>query len=76
MKKMVVFQKPNAPLITWFVAMILARVLPYGQLNFTASLVSFGALFTWAWLEMFQGVSNFRRLLGAVVMAFTLINRL
>jgi len=73
---MVIFQTPNPPLITWFVAMVFTHILPYGQLNFAASLISFGALFTWAWLELFQGVNTFRRVLGATVLIFIVVSRL
>jgi hypothetical protein len=71
-----IWQWPNAPLWTWIVSWALIRILPYGQLGFAASLVSFGALFTWAWLEIFQGISYFRRTLGAVVMIVTIMSRL
>lgn len=75
-QKYIFFQKPNLPLIVAFVAWILSHVLPYGKLNFAAALIFFGALFTWAWLEIFDGANNFRRGLGVVVMAFIIINRL
>ncbi|MEI7682701.1 MAG: hypothetical protein WCJ24_00130 [Candidatus Saccharibacteria bacterium] len=75
-KKIEYFQKPNLPLIVWFVAMILTHILPYGQLNFAASLIAFGSLFTWAWLEIFDGDNNFRRVLGVLVLVFIIVNRL
>ena len=71
-----VFQKPNLPLIVAFVAWVLTHILPYGQLNFAAALIFFGSLFTWAWMEIFDGTNNFRRLLGAIVMVFIIINRI
>jgi hypothetical protein len=74
--RIVIWQRPNGPLITWFIAMILSKILPYGQLNFVAELVSFGALFTWAWLEIFQGNSYFRRSVGAVVMLIIILSRI
>ena len=76
MKKNSILQLPNLPLIIWLIAWLLARVLPYGQLNFAAALVSFGALFTWAWLEIFEGDNSFRRILGAVVMTYLIVSRL
>ncbi|HEY9908282.1 MAG TPA: hypothetical protein V6D18_11845 [Thermosynechococcaceae cyanobacterium] len=30
--------------------------------------MAFGSLFTWAWLELFQGVNYFRRSLGLIVL--------
>lgn len=74
--KVVVWQNPNLALWTWFVAMILTHILPYGQLNFAAGLISFGALFTWAWLEIFEGASYLRRTLGAIVLIWTVLSRL
>ena len=70
------FRPPNLPLVTWFMAAMLQKILPHGQLAQLAELVSFGALFTWAWLEIFQGDNYFRRALGAAVMATSLIIRL
>lgn len=67
--KIVIAQWPNLPLIVWAVALA-AKQLP---LNATfaelADLIQFGAIFTWAWMEIFQGVNLFRRGLGIVVMA-------
>jgi uncharacterized membrane protein len=76
MKRTDFAQVPNLPIIVWFVATVLTHVLPYGKLNFTASLIAFGALFTWAWLEIFDGTNNFRRALGTAVMIILLVNRL
>lgn len=75
-KKDTFLQKPNLPLAVWFVAWLLTHLLPYGQLNFAANLIAFGALFTWAWLEIFEGDNNFRRGLGVIVMILIIINRL
>lgn len=74
--KVVVWQNPNLPLLIWIVSTILSKILPYGQLNFAAALIAFGSLFTWAWLEIFQGASYFRRTLGGVVLIYTIISRL
>jgi hypothetical protein len=68
-----IWQKPNTPLLVWGVAQALTVVLPYGQANFVAELIAYGTLFTWAWLELFQGVSLFRRTLGVVII-FQLIS--
>ena len=75
-KKNTYIQTPNLPIIIWFVAMVLSHILPYGKLNFAAALIAFGALFTWAWLEIFDGINNFRRGLGTAVMIILLVNRL
>jgi hypothetical protein len=75
-KKLTLFQTPNLPLIVGGVATVLSWVLPYGQLNFTAALVAFGALFTWAWLELFQGVNMIRRGLGLAVLIWLIVSKL
>jgi len=72
----VLFQPPNLPLIVGLTAQLLSWILPYGTLNFVAALVAFGALFTWAWLELFQGVNVFRRALGCAVLLWLIISKL
>jgi hypothetical protein len=72
----IVWQSPNLPLWVWIISTILSKTLPYGQLNFAAALISFGSLFTWAWLELFQGDNYFRRVLGAIVLAAAILSRL
>jgi hypothetical protein len=48
----------------------------HGKLHDFLTLVAFGAIFTWAWLETFSGVNNFRRGLGIVVLIISLYSRL
>ena len=74
--KIVIAQKPNLPSIVWFVSYIASYLPLHDSLLAFFSLISFGALFTWAWLEIFSGVNLFRRLLGIVVMIVILIYRL
>lgn len=70
------FQPPNLPLIVGGIALILSWALPYGTLNFVAALIAFGALFTWAWLELFQGINMFRRALGCAVLIWLIVSKL
>jgi hypothetical protein len=37
--------------------------------------LAFGSLFTWAWLELFQGVNYFRRALGLGVLIGVIASR-
>jgi hypothetical protein len=60
---------PNLPLIVWAVSVPLGWVLS-GIPGKIISMVGYGALFTWAWLELFQGVNYFRRALGAIVLLY------
>ncbi|MBD2018749.1 hypothetical protein H6F43_00945 [Leptolyngbya sp. FACHB-36] len=60
----VIAQMPNLPILVGTTALFLHFVLPGGTLQATLGLVGFGALFTWAWQELFDGVNYFRRSLG------------
>ena len=60
----VIAQAPNLPVLVGVAAAFLQYVLPAGQLQISAELIAFGALFTWAWQELFDGVNYFRRALG------------
>lgn len=66
--KIVLAQPPNLPILVGLAATFLQFILPSGGLQTGADLVGFGALFTWAWLELFQGVNYFRRALGLVAL--------
>ncbi|MEA5503098.1 hypothetical protein VB735_08265 [Halotia wernerae UHCC 0503] len=65
--KIVIAQMPNPPLILWIVASLLALVFTSGKINIVLDVLANGSLFTWAWLELFQGVNYFRRALGLAV---------
>jgi len=73
--KIVIWQNPNLPLITWIVAAIIARLLHGGRLDRTVEVIAFGALFTWAWLEIFKGNSYFRRAVGVIVLVMIIASR-
>jgi hypothetical protein len=64
----VIAQPPNLPLIVGIVASLLKLVVTAGTINLALDLVGFGALFTWAWEELFQGVNYFRRGLGLIAL--------
>ena len=64
--KIVIFQMPNLPILVGSTAALLQSVLPGGEIQTVSSLVACGALFTWAWQELFEGVNYFRRSLGLV----------
>ena len=65
--EIVIAQMPNLPIIVWTVASLLKLIFPTGEINTGLDVLAFGSLFTWAWLELFQGVNYFRRTLGLVV---------
>ena len=64
----VIAQMPNPPLILWIGAILLTLVFPSGKINTVLDVLATGSLFTWAWLELFQGVNYFRRALGLVAL--------
>ncbi len=66
--RIVVAQTPNAPLMVWFVALVASKLLRAPHMVSLFEHVSFGAIFIWAWLEIFEGVNVFRRVLGLVVL--------
>jgi len=74
--KLVLWQTPNVPLIGWAGFTLLTHVLPAGTWQVFAGYVSFGFIFTWAWLEITSGSSYFRRVLGVVVLALSIHSRL
>ncbi|MGI8504893.1 MAG: hypothetical protein ACR2LR_27770 [Hassallia sp.] len=71
----VVAQMPNLPIIVWVTASLLKLVFPTGEINTGLDALAFGSLFTWAWLELFQGVNYFRRALGLGVLIGVMVSR-
>ncbi len=67
--------KPNLPLIVWLAATLVAYPLS-GRPALLAQAISYGSLFTWAWLEIFQGANYFRRALGVLVLVYLLASAL
>lgn len=72
----VIGQKPNLPILIWLSTTALQSFNFGGKIQTGLELVSFGILFTWAYLEIFQGVNYFRRSLGVVVLVGMLALRL
>ncbi len=64
--KIVIAQMPNLPILVGLTATFFQFVLPSGKIQTALGLVAFGALFTWAWQELFEGVNYFRRALGFI----------
>lgn len=70
---MVYGQMPNLPIIVWGAAKVMSLVPWAAPVQPILEAVAFGALFTWAWLEIFDGANWFRRILGITVMTLTLL---
>ena len=69
-------EKPNAPLIGWAFFGLISLALPDGSWRRAAQIISFGFLFTWAWLEIHSGRTYLRRVLGVVIMVMIIYNRI
>jgi hypothetical protein len=73
---LVIAQMPNIPIIVWGVASLLELIFTTGKVNTALDVVAFGALFTWAWQELFDGVNYFRRALGLVVLMAAIASKI
>ena len=74
--KIVVAQMPNLPILVGSAAILLQSILPEGKIGAALDLVAFGALFTWAWQELFEGVNYFRRALGSIALVILIVLKL
>jgi hypothetical protein len=62
---MVVYQKPNPPVLIAFITFVLSFVFS-GVLYAIDITIFYFALFTWSLLEIFWGANGFRKFLGVV----------
>ncbi len=63
-----IWQRPNIPLIVWFIAFVLTVILPDGSLERGISMIAEIAIVIWAIMEVGWGTSYFRRLLGVCIL--------
>jgi hypothetical protein len=68
-----IVQFPNGPLILAFVSGLVGRY-SHGQEHSDVQAVAYLSMAVWAYLELFQGVNAFRRLLGLAYMISTAIH--
>ncbi len=71
----VIWQMPNIPLATWIITTILSKIFSSGKPFDLFKAVSFGALFTWALMELLTSVNYFRRLLGLAVLVMLILSK-
>ncbi len=75
--KLTVAQRPNAPLIVFMAAVVLRWIFhPTGTVGTIVAAVAAVALIIWAGDEVIRGVNPWRRILGGVVLAFTIVGTL
>jgi uncharacterized membrane protein YecN with MAPEG domain len=65
--RVAIWQRPNLLIIGWFICAAASHLLHAKSLHSGFANLSSAFLFAWAYLEVAQGASYFRRLLGAVV---------
>jgi len=68
----VIGQTPNLALTVAMISLLIGVFLDEGLVSEFIDVVTFGTFFTFAWLELFQGVNYFRRLYGFIVLAILL----
>jgi len=73
--RVVLWQRPNVPLVGWLVFLVLAKIVQHGAWHTVMTGLSQLSLVIWAVLEIGWGASYFRRTLGLVVLVFTLVAR-
>lgn len=71
----VIAQPPNLPILVGITATLLNLVVTSGNIHTVLDAVGFGSLFTWAWLELFDGVNYFRRALGLLALVGLIASR-
>ncbi len=71
----VIAQPPNLPLSVGLIATVLKLIVTTGNIHTGLDAVAFGSLFTWAWLELFEGVNYFCRALGLVVLIGLIVSK-
>jgi len=74
--RITLWQSPNLPIIVWAVAVMVSKLVTNGKPHQVLELIAFGAIFTWAWLEVFTGVNYFRRSIGVIVLVLSIHSRL
>ena len=72
--KYVVGQSPNVLIYIMAVGFV-GQLLSKGVVNTFFDLLFFGAAFAWGYLEIRYGESNFRRILGGVIMVLIFASR-
>lgn len=71
--KLVLAQKPNLPILGWAVFKLASMTTSSQPAKTGLESIATGFLFVWAYLEITEGDSNFRKLLGLIVLGFMLV---
>lgn len=71
----VVAQFPSSPLILWGGFVLFSMFDLGNRLNTIVEYLSFSLIFTWAYLEIAEGVNLFRRLFGLLVLSLLILTK-
>ncbi|HET7673423.1 MAG TPA: hypothetical protein VFK11_02855 [Candidatus Saccharimonadales bacterium] len=69
----VLWQTPNFPLVSWAIFRLAYNFTDSGHLKDGLGFISSAFIFTWAYLEITEGASYFRKLLGAFVILLVIL---
>lgn len=72
--KITIAQLPNIPLTGWLLVELFSLFIKDIQLKNNIQDLATALLFTWAYLELTRGSSNFRKTLGGVAMILIVIS--
>lgn len=72
--KVTLAQSPNLPIVGWIIFKLISIPISNQPVKTGFESIATAFLFVWAYLELFEGDSNFRRLLGALIMGLIVIN--
>lgn len=72
--KVTLAQSPNLPIIGWIIFKLIAIPISNQPVKTGFESIATAFLFAWAYLEIVEGDSNFRRLLGVLIMSLIVIN--
>ncbi len=68
--KLAIIQRPNKLIVLWAGLSLLSKVADK-QISTSISILATISLIVWAYLEIADGASMFRRALGTIVLAYT-----
>ncbi len=73
--RVVLMQAPNPPLLAWIAFRVAALVISSGRAHDGLAFLASASLFTWAYLELTDGATGFRRTLGGLVMLASVVGQ-
>lgn len=74
--KLVIIQRPNLPLLLWFITAIISNLLNEGETKSIFIWISTASLIIWSILEIISGANYFRKCLGIIILLILVINRI